>query len=208
MVQSCFPTLAASPPAAAWKDFDFATWPTSPLAIHVRGFNRNSSGRSSRRGHIGSITTHSLRHCRYKTVAGRSAWLNRDPIAEKGGVNVYEFVKNNSENRIDAFGLLCCSANGGSPTGPMGIFGGPTQQQLIDAAEAAWEAAQYAVPGSEFTAVLNVFGSCNSLGLANAYINRKLTECDCMEDEDAKKCHKKWDKKKNIIQNTYNKLCP
>ena len=119
MVQSCFPTLAASPPAAAWKDFDFATWPTSPLAIHVRGFNRNSSGRSSRRGHIGSITTHSLRHCRYKTVAGRSAWLTRDPITDiafrniNGNqpssrqleCNLYLFLKNNPADRIDGFGL-------------------------------------------------------------------------------------------------------
>ena len=184
------------------------TLPTSPHNNHVRGYHRHATGRSSRRHRFCSIITPGFRRCAYQTLSRRSAWLNRDPIAEKGGVNVYEFVKNNSENRIDAFGLLCCSANGGSPTGPMGIFGGPTQQQLIDAAEAAWEAAQYAVPGSEFTAVLNVFGSCNSLGLANAYINRKLTECDCMEDEDAKKCHKKWDKKKNIIQNTYNKLCP
>ena len=179
-----------------------------PRKTCIKGSRRHASGQSSLRHQSRPIITSGSRRCAYQTLSRRSAWLNRDPIAEKGGVNVYEFVKNNSENRIDAFGLLCCSANGGSPTGPMGIFGGPTQQQLIDAAEAAWEAAQYAVPGSEFTAVLNVFGSCNSLGLANAYINRKLTECDCMEDEDAKKCHKKWDKKKNIIQNTYNKLCP
>jgi RHS repeat-associated protein len=32
-------------------------------------------------------------------------WLNRDPIAEKGGFNLYGFVRNNQINKIDIIGL-------------------------------------------------------------------------------------------------------
>ena len=56
--------------------------------------------------------TPSLRRCAYQIVAGRSAWLNRDPIAEKGGVNLYEFVKDDGINKIDPYGLDC------NPTDP------------------------------------------------------------------------------------------
>jgi hypothetical protein len=39
----------------------------------------------------------------YNADMGR--WLNRDPIAEKGGANVYGFVGNDGVNRIDICGL-------------------------------------------------------------------------------------------------------
>ena len=32
-------------------------------------------------------------------------WLNRDPLGEEGGINLYEFVGNEPPNGIDAFGL-------------------------------------------------------------------------------------------------------
>jgi RHS repeat-associated protein len=35
-----------------------------------------------------------------------SRWLSRDPIQEKGGINIYAYVENNLVNRIDPFGLL------------------------------------------------------------------------------------------------------
>jgi hypothetical protein len=34
-------------------------------------------------------------------------WVNRDPIGEEGGLNLYGFVGNNSIGRIDLYGLLC-----------------------------------------------------------------------------------------------------
>lgn len=40
----------------------------------------------------------------YSTELGR--WINRDPIAERGGPNVYEFANNNSVNLIDVNGQL------------------------------------------------------------------------------------------------------
>jgi RHS repeat-associated protein len=38
-------------------------------------------------------------------------WLNRDPIQEFGGVNLYEFVDNDSEDYSDAFGFLLLIGN-------------------------------------------------------------------------------------------------
>jgi len=35
-------------------------------------------------------------------------WINRDPIGEKGGLNLYVFVDNGSINNIDRFGLTKC----------------------------------------------------------------------------------------------------
>jgi len=39
----------------------------------------------------------------YDSNTGR--WLARDPIAERGGINLYDYVMNNSVNRIDPLGL-------------------------------------------------------------------------------------------------------
>ena len=42
-------------------------------------------------------------HRYYDPVAGR--WLSKDPIEEKGGVNLYGFLVNNSNDKIDLIGL-------------------------------------------------------------------------------------------------------
>lgn len=41
----------------------------------------------------------------YSPELGR--WLNRDPIEEMGGLNLYAFVDNAPLNDVDAFGLFC-----------------------------------------------------------------------------------------------------
>jgi len=45
----------------------------------------------------------------YAPELGR--WINRDPITEKGGNNIYEFAINNSINSYDVFGLWASGAS-------------------------------------------------------------------------------------------------
>jgi uncharacterized protein RhaS with RHS repeats len=40
----------------------------------------------------------------YSPELGR--WVNRDPIAEKGGLNIYAFLENAPVDFVDALGLL------------------------------------------------------------------------------------------------------
>jgi RHS repeat-associated protein len=35
-----------------------------------------------------------------------SRWLNRDPMGESGGINLYEYVHDNPVNRLDPLGLI------------------------------------------------------------------------------------------------------
>ncbi len=40
-------------------------------------------------------------------------WINRDPIGEDGGLNLYGFVRNDGVNAFDLLGLLsCCNVKG------------------------------------------------------------------------------------------------
>ena len=48
-------------------------------------------------------------------------WMNRDPIGEKGGINLYSYVRNALPNAIDAFGLeLGFTYNGDGTMTPPG----------------------------------------------------------------------------------------
>ena len=42
----------------------------------------------------------------YDPSTGR--WLSRDPIGERGGINLYTYCQNLPSTLIDPFGLLCC----------------------------------------------------------------------------------------------------
>jgi uncharacterized protein RhaS with RHS repeats len=61
------------------------------------------------------------RGCGYKTVSGRHEWLNRDPIQELGGLNLYDYVMNNPINKFDPDGQLLIGAIVGGVVG--GISG-------------------------------------------------------------------------------------
>jgi len=93
------------PPSAALDRRAFtSTWATSPLKTRVGGSRCRPSGRLSRRGRCRSMFTPGLRGCGYKTVSGRHEWPNRDPIGERGGLNLYGYVGNNPISRVDPLG--------------------------------------------------------------------------------------------------------
>jgi len=58
----------------------------------------------------------------YNPVTGR--FLNRDPIAERGGVNLYGFVGNDPVNNIDPLGLKTVIRVGMFGWNPLGLFYG------------------------------------------------------------------------------------
>lgn len=49
--------------------------------------------------------TPGLRACGYRTASGRAKWPNRDPIAERGGKNLYIFSGNDPVDFFDVLGL-------------------------------------------------------------------------------------------------------
>jgi RHS repeat-associated protein len=64
-------------------------------------------------------TNQYLTWCRvYDPNMGR--WLSRDPLKEKEGLNLYEYVKNDSFKWKDPFGLCQHSSHGGAPMVPSG----------------------------------------------------------------------------------------
>src|SRR5271167_381453 len=75
--------------------------PTPLPKTRVGGFRRRPSGRLSRRGRSRSMFAPGSRACAYKTASGRGNWPNRDPIGERGGINLYEDVRNNPVRYVD-----------------------------------------------------------------------------------------------------------
>jgi len=86
----------------------------------------------------------------YAPLTGR--WPNRDPIAERGGLNLYAMVGNNPLNRIDAFGLS------GS------VVGLPAQIPIL--IESGWTAAEIAEAFGVSVAVVTAMIAANELAEA------------------------------------------
>ena len=68
----------------------------------------------------------------YNPAWGR--WINRDPIAESGGVNIYAMVSNNPSNLKDEYGMAS-SACGLSDDPEAGLFYRPTVNTLMEYAD-------------------------------------------------------------------------
>jgi RHS repeat-associated protein len=69
------------------------------------GFFGTPSGRTLGKHRSARRTAPGYRACGYKTASGRPKWLNRDPIGEKGGLNLYGYVFNNPISYVDPLGL-------------------------------------------------------------------------------------------------------
>ena len=123
-VQSGFFSLAADRVSAA------AAFPTSPRKTRVGGSRCRASGRLSRRARRRSMFTPGSRACAYKTASGRHEWLNRDPIGELGGLNLYGYVGNNPISFVDPNGLWKWYGNWGGPNWTGGNVG--TWEDLVD----------------------------------------------------------------------------
>ena len=52
--------------------------------------------------------------------AGLGRWINRDPIGEDGGINLYQMVKNDPLNKIDEYGHMAAVAIPLAAAGPPG----------------------------------------------------------------------------------------
>jgi RHS repeat-associated protein len=59
--------------------------------------------RYSTKEYFGSAGLYNYGYRFYSTGMGR--WINRDPLGENGGINLYTFVDNNPQNTVDAWGL-------------------------------------------------------------------------------------------------------
>jgi RHS repeat-associated protein len=103
----------------------------------------------------------------YNASTGR--WLSRDPIAERGGLNLYGFVFNNPVNKADAFGLICTEAlgkngesrivftqsesQGGGWSGGTATFGDPAGGGSLQ---------EFTTVSVDYTAQVTVMCKCNN----------------------------------------------
>ena len=71
-------------------------WEIFQLSSRTRPANRRQSPQPRRK----------IRPTATKTASGIPYWPSRDPIEERGGVNLYGFVGNNGINKIDFLGQL------------------------------------------------------------------------------------------------------
>ena len=116
-----------------------------------------------------------------------------DPMPMVGELDhLYRFCVNDLINNYDFLGLESKKEK--------------KYEKLINAAEIAWAAAQYACPGSEFPAALSAFGGCNTLGLINAWADKKYKECVCNNGFEDPEC-KKWEDRKTWFTKIWNKEC-
>jgi len=119
---------------------------------------------------LGSLT---MANAYYDPSAQR--WLNRDPIQEKGGLNVYRFVGNHPINKHDPFGLhayetyICrITCMGSGRTATFRFVTGPGLEQ-----EGCCRAASYV-----FCAACDNFN--NRFGQAAGWIAAALAYSNCL----------------------------
>jgi uncharacterized protein RhaS with RHS repeats len=78
--------------------------------------------------------------CGYGIASGQANWLNRDPIGEAGGINLYRFNRNNPVSFIDPWGLTTYVWP--PEYTPAGSYG-PSTTTVNDGSDAVYPAVPY-----------------------------------------------------------------
>jgi hypothetical protein len=99
---SRFSNLVASPPAVSAAEKKGDLLPEKPRL----GFFSEPSGRSTWECVVTLKFASGCEGYGYESAMGRGEWLSRDPIAEKGGLNLYGYVGGNPINDLDPLGLV------------------------------------------------------------------------------------------------------
>jgi RHS repeat-associated protein len=97
---SCFFLLAA----LLWCLPALAIRPDS-LETRVGGCDQFASGQTSATASQPVENATGLEGFGYESASGQANWLNRDPIGEAGGINLYSAMGNNPVNMVDPYGL-------------------------------------------------------------------------------------------------------
>jgi hypothetical protein len=98
---SCFFLLAA----LLWCLPALAIRPDS-LETRVGGCDQSASGQTSATASQTVENAISCGGCGYGIASGQANWLNRDPIGEAGGINLYQAMGNNPVCYIDPWGFI------------------------------------------------------------------------------------------------------
>jgi RHS repeat-associated protein len=85
-------------------------------------------------------------------------WINRDPLGEMGGINLFKYVENNPIMNVDPWGL-CSSGCGGIPVAPP-----PPGQFLGEALVKGWKYLRPGLPGLIAEGAGALMGMCKSAG--------------------------------------------
>jgi hypothetical protein len=81
---------------------------TSTPKTRVWGFENTPSGRPGVDLDLSWETAAGSVQYTYRNASGRAEWLSRDPIAERGGINLYDYVGNDPIDGTDPLGLKTC----------------------------------------------------------------------------------------------------
>jgi RHS repeat-associated protein len=142
------------------------------LETRVGGCDHPASGQTSAARSQTVANAMGCGGCGYKTASGRWRWLNRDPIGERGGINLYRFNRNNPLRWVDPHGLdpaFDGALDDLDSTGDAGYgeSGAAITQTLVDSAWTGYFSAMAQIALSEgIGAALGAIGDALGLGVA------------------------------------------